>query len=201
MLFRSKKILFTGFFFVYKRILRFTNIQYYQGGDNIKYKYPFTKQDGLKNCACACTQMIIKYYKGYISLDDLSSKMKTGKNGTSAFQIIQTLKDIGFESNGIKTTLTEITNDNLVLPCIAHVTVDKVYEHYIVIYKIDFKKQKITIADPQNNIKKISFLEFDEIWNNILITMYPVRPIVKNEETSLGTLIIEIIKKYKSLRS
>jgi len=27
-------------------------------------KYPYTKQEGIKDCGAACLSMIIKYYKG-----------------------------------------------------------------------------------------------------------------------------------------
>ena len=30
------------------------------------HKYPFTKQEGLKDCGPASLQMIIKYYGGYV---------------------------------------------------------------------------------------------------------------------------------------
>jgi ABC-type bacteriocin/lantibiotic exporter with double-glycine peptidase domain len=126
------------------------------------YKYPFTKQDGLKNCACACMQMIIKYYNGYISLEDLSNYLNTDKTGTSALKIIEVFKNLGFSSEGIKTSLTEINKDNLILPAIAHVTVDKSYNHYIIVYKINFKKKYLLIADPNSKIKKISYEEFNK---------------------------------------
>ena len=34
-------------------------------------KYPFVKQDGIKDCGVASLLMIIKYYKGNISLNIL----------------------------------------------------------------------------------------------------------------------------------
>ena len=54
----------------------------------MKYKYPFTKQDGLKNCACACIQMIVKYYKGYISMSELENLLNTNKDGTRYLNIV-----------------------------------------------------------------------------------------------------------------
>ncbi len=161
------------------------------------YKYPFTKQDGLKNCACACMQMIIKYYNGYISLEDLSNYLNTDKTGTSALKIVEVFKEIGFNAEGIKASLSEINNDNLILPAIAHVTVDKSYNHYIIIYKINFKKKYLLIADPNSKIKKISYEEFDKIWNNVLIISYPVKPVVKNAEVKLFKVVLDILKNYK----
>ncbi len=161
------------------------------------YKYPFTKQNGLKNCACACMQMIIKYYNGYISLEDLSNYLNTDKTGTSALKIVEVFKEIGFSADGIKTTLDEINKDNLILPAIAHVTIDKSYNHYIIIYKINFKKKYLLIADPNSKIKKISYEEFNKIWNNVLIISYPVKPVVKNMEVKLFKVVFDILKNHK----
>lgn len=161
------------------------------------YKYPFTKQNGLKNCACACMQMIIKYYNGYVSLEDLSDYLNTDKTGTSAFKIVKVFNEIGFSANGLKCNLSEINKDNLILPAIAHVTINNSYDHYIVIYKINFKQRYLVIADPALKIKKVSYEEFEKIWNNILITTYPTKPVIKNTEVKLSSVILNIISNYK----
>jgi len=150
-------------------------------------KYPFIKQNGIKDCAAASLLMIIKYYNGYINIEALSDMLETDRFGTSAYNIIKVAESIGFNSKGIKTELKDINNNNLILPCIAHVIIDKKYKHYVVIYKIDFKKEK----------KTISFYEFNQIWDNILIIFYPKTPIIRNIENSLFEYVFTILKKYK----
>ncbi|MEG2250288.1 MAG: peptidase domain-containing ABC transporter [Bacilli bacterium] len=159
-------------------------------------KYPFTKQEGLKDCAATCMQMIIKYYKGYISIDDLNEMLETTKDGVSAFNIKKVAQDIGMNAVGIKATLQEF-NENLVLPAIAHTTVDKKYNHYVVIYEINFKNKSLIIADPQSKIKRIKFEEFSTIYNNILIVMYPVKTIEKRNYNN-QIFIKDLISKNKS---
>ena len=161
------------------------------------YKYPFTKQEGIKDCAPASLQMIIKYYKGYISLDELSVMMNTTKKGTTAYDLVETAKKIGFEVQAVKAKLENIKENNIILPCIAHVIINKTYQHFVVIYKINFKNKTLVIADPQSKIKKISFTEFNKIYNNILIMLYPVRPIVKNNEVTLKNILFSFIQNYK----
>ena len=58
------------------------------------------------------------------------------------------------DAKGVKCELEDLTKDNLVLPAIAYVTVDQSYNHYVVIYEINFNKKTILIADPANKIKK-----------------------------------------------
>lgn len=160
-------------------------------------KYPFIKQSGLKDCAAASLLMIIKYYEGYINIEQLSDMLETNKFGTTAYNIVKVANNIGFDSKGIKTNLNEINNENLILPCIAHVVLENSYKHYIVIYKINFKNKYLVIGDPQDKIKKISFESFEKIWNGILIILYPTSPIPRNYNNSLFDYLFEILKKYK----
>ena len=76
----------------------------------MKNKYPFTKQEGLKDCGAACLQMIIKYYNGYISINDLNEILETTKEGVSAYNIVEGAKLLGFNSEGIKCKIEELSN-------------------------------------------------------------------------------------------
>ena len=61
-------------------------------------KYPFVKQDDLKDCAASSLLMIIKYYKGYISKVQLTDMLKTDKSGTSIYNLVEVAKYIGFDT-------------------------------------------------------------------------------------------------------
>ena len=161
-------------------------------------RYPFVKQKTSKDCAVASLSMIIRYYKGYIDNSYLTELTKTNKNGTTAFHLIEAAKQIGFESRGIKTKLEDL--NKVVLPCIAHVTINKSYNHYIVIYEIDFKRKYLIVADPANKLKKISFKEFGEIWNEIIITLTPVEQIpIINNDLSIKKFCYNILSLNKSI--
>ena len=71
-------------------------------------KYPFVKQLSSKTCAVASLQMIIKYYKGYVSSSYLEELTKTTKSGTIAYNLIEAAKQIGFESKGLKINLEDL---------------------------------------------------------------------------------------------
>lgn len=163
----------------------------------MRKKYPFTKQEGLKDCAAACMQMIIKYYNGYISINDLNEMLETTKEGVNAFKIIEVSNKIGFKATGIRLNLLEL-NKSVTLPVIAHVVINN-YNHYIVVYKIDSFKKSVIIADPQSKIKTISFKEFESIWTNVIINLYPVKPIEhRNYEKHLNYKNI-ILKNKKTI--
>lgn len=142
--------------------------------------------------------MIINFYGGNLPIDQIRDLTKTDKNGTTAFHIIEACKSIGFNAEGIKTSLEQLNKENLILPCIAHVVIDGKYKHFVVIYKIDFKNKKIIIADPSCSIKKITFSEFQKMWSGVLITLYPLKKLPLTQNISFIDFLLKIIKLHKA---
>ena len=158
-------------------------------------KFPFVKQHDLKDCGVACLSMIIEFYNGHISIEKLRDLTHTDKNGTTAYHLIETAKKIGFNAYGLK------VNDlkNIKLPCIAHVTINNSFNHYVVIYEINYEKEQLLIADPASRIKKISFNEFNKIFNNIVLIFIKIKKLpLYNKNASFISLIVNILKKYKA---
>lgn len=89
------------------------------------------------------------------------------RNGTTAYHIVRTLQNLGFESYGVKKEKLEETE----IPFIAHTIINGSYKHYMVVYEVS--KKYVKIADPASRIKKISHDEFLKIWTGISIEMYP----------------------------
>ncbi len=159
-------------------------------------KYPFVKQEGIKDCGVASLMMIIKYYKGNISFEKLRDISKITKTGTTAYHLIEAAKTLGFDAKGVKCKLEDLNKENVILPAIAHVVIDQTYHHYIVIYEVNFTKKTLLIADPNDNIKKITFDQFEQIFNNILILLYPIYNLAKYKSTlSTRKFIINIMKQ------
>lgn len=163
----------------------------------IRLSYPFDKQEEAKDCGAACLSMIIKYYKGYLSMEKIRDLLKVNQSGTTAYHIIEGAKQIGFTAKGVKCTLDDINEDNIVLPCIANVIINNTYKHFIVIYKIDFKNNKIVIADPANKIMIMSFDIFKSIFSGVLIILYPNDNIPKDKNKN--SFIPLIIKSHPKL--
>ncbi len=141
-------------------------------------KYPFIKQESYKDCGLACTMMIIKYYRGYVARNKLSEMLKLTKNGITAYHIVNTLNELGFNAKGIKQDKLNVTS----VPFIAHMIIDNSYYHYVTVYKVTNKY--ILLADPADKIKKVSFVKFYAEWTGINIVMHPVKPIDKIKNTN-----------------
>lgn len=161
-------------------------------------KYPFVKQNDFKDCGICSLQMIIKYYKGYVGKETLREMTKTTKNGTTAYHLIECLKKIGFNAYGISCNIENIIKNKVTLPCIAHVTINNSYNHYVVIYSINIQKHEIIVADPALYIKKVSFKEFSKIFNNVLIICYPIKTVpIMYKESSFSHFVKNILLEHK----
>ena len=158
------------------------------------FKKNIIRQDGLKDCGPTCLAIIIKYYKGYIAISELKQMCKTDRNGTTAYDLIEAAKKCGFEAYGMRCQLKDINKENIILPCIAHVTINNSYNHYVVIERIDFRRNKILINDPVGQKKYYRFDEFNKIFNNVLIYMYPIKVIKNTPNNSLKKFVFTIIK-------
>lgn len=143
--------------------------------------------------------MIINYYGGYVKKNTLLEMTKTNKQGTTAYHLKETLISLGFEAKGISCKLDDINKDNIILPCIASVIIDNSYKHFIVIYEINFKKKYLIIGDPADKIKKVTYEEFDKIFNGVLIIFFPIKTLPVSKEISQIKFIIHLLKSHKKI--
>ena len=154
------------------------------------------KQQDIKDCGICCLESIIKFYDGYIPLENLRLDTKTNNNGTTALNLIKAAQKYGFTAIGRK----DLTLDSkeLLLPAIAHTITKKGLNHFVVIYKID--KKNVHLMDPAKGFIKLSKLEFQNNWTNIILIFKPYKKIplykIKN---SIKELFIQIIIQEKNL--
>ena len=161
-------------------------------------KYPFEKQKDLKDCGVCCLLMLTRYHGGSISKEYLRDITNTTKDGVTAFNLIEGAKKIGFSAYGVKGNIEEL--DNINCPCIAHIIYKKSYQHFIVIYKIDKKKKRLLVADPNTKIYYMSFEEFKKISTTNYILLKPTKRIMYvNKNTKLNTFLAEYIKNNKKV--
>ncbi len=159
----------------------------------------FVKQANINDCAVCCLASIIKYYGGYYNLEKLRQIMYTSKYGTSAYNIVEGAKKLGFKSEGLR--VDDINQlSSISSPFIAHVVLKKTFMHYIVIYNINYKKHTIKIMDPSIGLINISFDKFKKIWTNIIITLIPIDKIISlNKNNTFLKIVNNIIFAYKNI--
>ena len=67
-----------------------------------------------------------------------------------------------------------LTNKDIPFPAIAHVILDKRYQHFVVIQKMD--KNSFLIADPAQGMRKMTPEEFFKIWADVLLLVTKKTP-------------------------
>ena len=161
-------------------------------------KYPFVRQDGIKDCGVASLLMILKYYGGGASKEYLRELTHTTKDGVDAFSLLEGAKKLNFATKGVKGNVEDL--ENIDLPCIAHVIINNSYQHFIVIYKNNKKKKQLLIADPASSIKKMTYQEFNNISSNSFLLLYPNKKIFSyNNKSYINSFIKAFVNKNKLL--
>lgn len=154
------------------------------------------KQEGIKDCGVCCLLSIIRSYGGNCSLEYLRELTLTTRNGVTAYNLVKASIKIGFNAYGLNLKLEEIKKE--MLPIISHVIINKQYQHFIVIYSINFTKKELLIMDPAIGKKKITFAEFNLMTSNNYIYLKPIKKILKLEKRKIiKEWLVKFIKKNK----
>lgn len=145
-------------------------------------KFEYVLQDGPKDCGVCALLTIIKCHGGLVSKEYLRTLTNTTSNGVSALSLLEAGKKLGFYTQGVSGDVLKLEERNL--PCIAHVILDNKYKHFVVIHKIDRKKDIITIADPSRGIIKMDIDKFKTISTNnyLLFTPNKTIPIMREND-------------------
>ena len=134
-------------------------------------------QDDLKDCGVCSLLSIIKFYDGEVSKEYLRELTRTNKDGVNALNLLKASRELGFEAYGIKAKIKDIKDNNL--PLIAHITVEKKYNHFIVIYKIDHRKNRLLVMDPARGYLFLPFSNFANMSTGYYLIMKPKQLIPK----------------------
>lgn len=151
-------------------------------------KYYCIKQKELKDCGCACLATIFRQYGLKIPIYKIRELTKTDKFGTNIRGIRRAANELGFSAKAFIANENEEIYSDIPLPAIAHVIMNKSYEHFVVIHKITNKY--ILVADPGQGIIKYTPEEFFGIWTGVLIVLNKTSEFGKSKEGE------SIIKKF-----
>lgn len=153
-------------------------------------------QDGIKDCGICSLLSVIRHYGGNVSKEYLRQLTSTTKNGVTAYNLVESAKKLGFHAMALTGDIKNIDVNNL--PCIAHVIINKSYQHFIVIYEVDFEKGFVVVMDPARGKRVLSISEFRLMSSNCFIFLTPERklPHFQNNKVVKETIII-LSKKQK----
>lgn len=152
---------------------------------------PFIKQLDAMDCGPTCLAMICKYYGKNFNLQTLREKAEIGKEGVNLLGISIAAESIGFRTQGVKLTFTQLINE-APLPCILHWG----QNHFVVLLKPKkhqlHRKNKLTIADPGKGIINLSKKDFNLNWVSSTINISTSQlETPKNNEVAGIALLLE----------
>lgn len=138
------------------------------------------KQRDITDCGAACLASVANYYKLQLPVSKIRQMASTDQKGTNILGLIEASKKMGFSAKGVKgkfEALFEIPK-----PSIAHVIVNKVLHHYVVVYKVTPKI--VEVMDPADGkMQQLPHERFKEIWTGVLVLLMPNEEFKATKET------------------
>lgn len=122
-------------------------------------RFPFFHQHDANDCGPACLQMISAYYGKRFSLEYIREQTSM-RIGISMLGVYEAASKLGFRVLGAWTTYGRLKE--LPLPCIVYWN----QNHFVVVYKIDPRRDIVYLANPVLGLVKLSKEEFCRCWVN-----------------------------------
>lgn len=145
------------------------------------------KQHDITDCGAACLASIAAHYHLQIPIARIRQYAGTDKKGTNVLGLIEAAEKLGFEAKGVRGDFDSLFK--IPKPTIAHVVVNKVLQHYVVIYEVS--KTHIKIMDPgDGKTHNKTHEEFKSEWSGVLVLMLP------NDEFKTGNNKISVISRF-----
>jgi ABC-type bacteriocin transporter len=153
-------------------------------------RYVCVQQHDEKDCGVACIATICGQYGLQFPISKIRELAGTDQKGTSALGLVRAAEALGFNVRAVQAE-PESLFEEFPLPAIAHVVIDEMLLHYVVIHKIN--REEIVIADPAKGIVTYTPDQFYKIWTGVLILMVP------NEEFQTGDQRQSLLSRFGSL--
>lgn len=156
------------------------------------------KQHDTMDCGAACLASIAAHYRLFMPIARIRQLIQTDQKGTSALGMIEGAEKMGFDAKGVRGD--EGSLNEVPLPCIAHISIEDKFDHYVVIYAVD--KSTISLMDPgSGTLEKLSRKKFSKLWSGVLLLLAPSegRFIAENLKVSNYMRFWELVKPHKSI--
>jgi ATP-binding cassette subfamily B protein len=101
------------------------------------------KQRDITDCGAACLASIASFHKLEMPVSKIRQLASTDQKGTNILGLIEAATKMGFSAKGVRGEFDALIE--VPLPIIAHVIVNKVLHHFIVLYKVTPKPWSIWI--------------------------------------------------------
>lgn len=135
----------------------------------MRRKLVCVRQHNLTECGPACLASVAQYHGMKVPTIKLRQLAGTDKQGTNVLGMVEAAESLGFSAKGVRANYEALMM--VPKPAVAHVVVQQVLQHYVVVYRSS--SRGVTIADPAHGIATYSHDEFQKMWTGILVLLQP----------------------------
>lgn len=155
------------------------------------------KQRDITDCGAACLASIASHFKLDLSVARIRQLAGTDKKGTTVLGLVEAGRKLGFEAAGVKGPFESLFK--IPKPAVAHLIVDQVLQHYVVIYKVTSKF--IEVMDPADGqMHRKTHEEFKKEWTGALVLLLPAEEFqTGNEKISVQSRFWSLIKPHQGI--
>ncbi|TCD27846.1 peptidase domain-containing ABC transporter [Pedobacter psychrodurus] len=155
------------------------------------------KQRDITDCGAACLASIAAHYKLDLAVARIRQLAGTDKKGTTVLGLVEAAQKLGFEAKGVKAPFDSLFK--IPTPAIAHIIVNDILQHYVVIYKVNSKF--IEVMDPiDGKVHRKTHDEFKKEWTGALVLLLPSEDFqIGNEKKSIQGRFWSLIKPHKGI--
>src|SRR6185369_11359821 len=103
-----------------------------------KKKVEFIAQHTATDCGPTCLAMVLAHYGREVRIDELRVAMGTGRDGSSAFSIVEAARSYGLAARGVRVELKDFSR--LSRPAVLHWG----FDHFVVFDRVD--RERIVVV-------------------------------------------------------
>jgi ATP-binding cassette subfamily B protein len=126
----------------------------------LRRRYPVVRQYDRTDCGPAALLSVLKFWGGDASLVAVRELALTDINGTTLLALLRAAERLGFRASGASGEYDDLAT--VALPCVAHVVMDGILPHYVVVYQVGEKG--VLLGDPARGIVRVCRSDFLAIW-------------------------------------
>jgi ABC-type bacteriocin transporter len=155
------------------------------------------KQHDITDCGAACIASVASHYKLNLPVARIRQLAGTDKKGTNILGMVEAAQKLGFEAKGAKGTFESLFK--IPKPAVAHLIVENILQHYVVIYKVTGKF--VELMDPlDGQLHRKSHEQFKKEWTGTLVLLLPAEEFqTGNEKISVQGRFWNLIRPHKSI--
>ena len=127
------------------------------------------KQFDITDCGAACLASVCAYYGLQFPIARIRQYAFTDQKGTNILGLIEAANKLGLSAKGVRAKFEALYI--VPKPVIAHVIVHEQLQHFVVIYKVEKKKEYIEYMDPgDGRMHRVTNQEFEKMCTGVIGT-------------------------------